>query len=357
MEADGGPEKSRNVKKRMEIPDYTSYFVHLSPIVDCGMKKLFTSTTFLAVICCVLWASPFVPLKVGLQITPRPLEFAGYRFFLAGFFIALFYAFSRIGKAPEGDRGGYFTQVRRNFPKIALISVFHTSLLYTFFYMGQMRVEAAIGALVVGSQPLFVAVFAHLMRRDDRLSWRKTAAILLGLAGLTIIASGKVSGADFMGWTPVVGILFLVGNNMTSAFSNVLISRTRTDRLEPSVFSSSQLMLGGATLLAVSYATQGFHGFPTQGIWWASLAVLVFISTVAIGLWFVLLARKGVKVSELNMWKFLIPVVGSLESWILLPEEHPRLYSIVGLLVLTSSLVLLNYRSLHDVLFPAKKSE
>ena len=53
----------------------------------CGMKKLFTSTTFLAVICCVLWASPFVPLKIGLDIMPRPLEFAGYRFFLAGFFL------------------------------------------------------------------------------------------------------------------------------------------------------------------------------------------------------------------------------------------------------------------------------
>lgn len=315
------------------------------------MRKLFTSTTFLAVICCILWASPFVPLKIGLEITPRPLEFAGYRFFLSGFFIAVFYALSRIGKKNEPGKGSYFSQVRRNFPKILLISVFHTSLLYACFYMGQMRVEAAIGALVVGSQPLFVAVFAHFMKRDDRLSWRKTASILLGLAGLVIIASGKVSGADFLGWTPIIGILFLVGNNMTSAFSNVLISRTKTDRLDPLVFSSSQLMVGGLTLLAISYPVYGFHGFPVQGIWWVSLAVLVFISTVAIGLWFVLLARPGVKVSELNMWKFLIPVVGSMESWALMPDEYPQLYSVVGLLVLTSSLVLLNYGNLYRAIF------
>ena len=82
-------------------------------------------------------------------------------------------------------------------------------------------------------------------------------------------------------------------------------------------------------------------------MWWVSLAVLVFISTVAIGVWFVLLARPGVKVSELNMWKFLIPVVGSVESWWLMPDEHPQLYSVIGLLVLTSSLVLLNYGSLR----------
>lgn len=312
------------------------------------MRKLFTSTTFLAVICCVLWASPFVPLKIGLEIMPRPLEFAGYRFFLAGFFIAACYFIGRIGKKSRDDgRGGYFMQVRRNFPKILMISVFHTSLLYTCFYMGQMRVEAAIGALVVGSQPLFVALFAHFMKKDDRLSWRKTASILLGLAGLAIIASGKVSGADFLGWTPVIGILFLVGNNMTSAFSNVLISRTKTDRLDPMVFSSSQLMVGGLTLLAISYPSAGFHGFPAQGEWWVSLAVLTFISTVAIGLWFVLLARPGVKVSELNMWKFVIPVVGSLESWALMPGEHPQWYSVLGLIVLTSSLILLNYGNLR----------
>lgn len=211
---------------------------YVSPVRK--MRKLFTSTTFLAIVCCVLWASPFVPLKIGLQIMPRPLEFAGYRFFLAGFFIMLFlWVSGRKISASAGDErrsaffGSYFGQVRRNFSKILLISVFHTSLLYTCFYMGQMRVDAAVGALVVGSQPLFVALFAHFMRRDDRLSWRKTASIMLGLAGLVIVAWDKLSPESFVGWTPVIGMLFLVGNNMTSAFSNVLISRTKTDKLDP----------------------------------------------------------------------------------------------------------------------------
>ena len=327
---------------------------YVSPVRK--MRKLFTSTTFLAIVCCVLWASPFVPLKIGLQIMPRPLEFAGYRFFLAGFFIMLFlWTSGRKISASAGDErrsaffGSYFGQVRRNFSKILLISVFHTSLLYTCFYMGQMRVDAAVGALVVGSQPLFVALFAHFMRRDDRLSWRKTASIMLGLAGLVLVAWDKLSPESFVGWTPVIGMLFLVGNNMTSAFSNVLISRTKTDKLDPLVFSSSQLMAGGLTLLAVSYVFEGFDGFPVQWEWWASLAVLVFISTVAIGVWFVLLARPGVKVSELNMWKFIIPVVGSLESWAFMPGEYPVASSVVGLVVLTLSLVMLNFGSLRRI--------
>ena len=289
---------------------------YVSPVRK--MRKLFTSMTFLAIVCCVLWASPFVPLKIGLQIMPRPLEFAGYRFFLAGFFIMLFlWVSGRKISASAGDE-------RR--------SAFFGS------YFGQ-----------VGSQPLFVALFAHFMRRDDRLSWRKAASIMLGLAGLVIVAWDKLSPESFVGWTPVIGMLFLVGNNMTSAFSHVLVSRTKTDKLDPLVFSSSQLMAGGLTLLAVSYVFEGFDGFPVQWEWWASLAVLVFISTVAIGVWFVLLARPGVKVSELNMWKFIIPVVGSLESWAFMPGEYPVASSVVGLVVLTLSLVMLNFGSLRRI--------
>lgn len=244
----------------------------------------------------------------------------------------------------------YFFQVKRNLKKILIISVFHTSLLYSFFYLGQMRVDGAIGALVVGSQPLFVAVMAHFMKKDDRLSWRKIISIILGLTGLVVIAWDKVSEVSLVGWSSIVGILFLVGNNMTSGFSNVLISRTKTDHLDPLVFSSSQLMVGGATLLAVSYTFWGYHGLPSQMQWWVSLAVLIFISTIAIGVWFVLLARPGVKVSELNMWKFLIPIIGSLESWAILPDEHPYTAAVIGLVILTLSLLLLNYSAIRNIL-------
>ena len=311
------------------------------------MKNFLTSTSFLASVCCVLWASPFVPLKIGLEYMPRPLEFAGYRFFFAGLFIALY----------VGINKKYFYQVRKNIRTILVISVFHTSLLYSFFYLGQMRVDGAIGALVVGSQPLFVAVLAHFMKKDDRLSWRKICSIILGLIGLVVIAWDKVSQVSVLGWSSLVGILFLVGNNMTSGFSNVLISRTKTDHLDPLVFSSSQLMVGGATLLAVSYTFWGYHGLPSASAWWWSLAVLIFISTIAIGLWFVLLAREGVKVSELNMWKFLIPVIGSLESWAILPDEHPYTAAVVGLVILTSSLILLNYSTIRNKILKMKKTK
>lgn len=305
------------------------------------MKKFFTSTTFLATLCCVLWASPFVLLKVGLEIMPRPIEFAGYRFLLAGVIIALF--------AGVGIKE-YLREVRENLSTVIIVSIFHTSLLYSFFYMGQMRVDAAIGALIVGGQPLFVAIFAHFMGRNDKMNTRKALSILLGLTGLVVVAMGKIDEISIIGWTPVIGILFLIGNNVSSGISNVIISRVHTHDIKPLVFSSSQLIVGGATLLCVSYSWEGFHGLPSQWQWWASLAGLVFISAVAISLWFVLLSRENVKVSELNMWKFLIPVIGSLEAWIFMKNESPTLTSLAGLVILTSSLVMLNFPAIKKIL-------
>ena len=51
----------------------------------------------------------------------------------------------------------------------------------------------------------------------------------------------------------------------------------------------------------------------------------------------------GVKVSELNIWKFLIPASGAALSWILIKDEKPDWISISGMLVITISLVTLSY--------------
>jgi drug/metabolite transporter (DMT)-like permease len=67
------------------------------------------------------------------------------------------------------------------------------------------------------------------------------------------------------------------------------------------------------------------------------------LSAAAFAIWFSLIQRPGVKVSTLNIWKFLIPVLGAILSWILINEEKPDLISILGMAVISVSLVTLNY--------------
>jgi len=68
----------------------------------------------------------------------------------------------------------------------------------------------------------------------------------------------------------------------------------------------------------------------------------------AFSLWFKLLQRPGVKVSELNLWKFVIPVLGAILSWLLIPDEHPEWLTVSGMIIITVSLIMF-YRSTREV--------
>jgi drug/metabolite transporter (DMT)-like permease len=64
------------------------------------------------------------------------------------------------------------------------------------------------------------------------------------------------------------------------------------------------------------------------------------MASTAFSIWYVLLQRPGVKVSELNLWKFLNPVAGALLSWWLIKDENPEWLTIAGMIIITVSLIL-----------------
>jgi drug/metabolite transporter (DMT)-like permease len=96
-------------------------------------------------------------------------------------------------------------------------------------------------------------------------------------------------------------------------------------------------------LTLVSIPVEGVNLGPFPLEYYAALAWLSFLSAAAISIWFVLLKRPEVKVSVLNVWKFLIPVSGALLSWLILENENPDIISVSGMVVIAISLLALNY--------------
>jgi len=140
-----------------------------------------------------------------------------------------------------------------------------------------------------------------------------------------------------------IGIAILILNNGLAGIGNVVVSKTAAE-LPPLVLSSFSMIVGGAILYLFALPIEGFaHGpFPLE--YFGALAWLSFLSAAAITIWYTLLNRPGVKVSDLNMWKFIIPVVGAILSWAILPNEHADALSIVGMVIIASSLLVLNLK-------------
>jgi drug/metabolite transporter (DMT)-like permease len=139
-----------------------------------------------------------------------------------------------------------------------------------------------------------------------------------------------------------MGIGFLFINNLFSGYSNVMVSK-QPRKISPLVLSSTTLFIGGLSLFLVSIPVEGLQFKPAPAVFYFSLGWLAFLSAAAFAIWYGLLQRPSVKVSHINMWKFLIPVSGAILSWILIKNEHPDMVSLIGMAVITLSLIMLNY--------------
>jgi drug/metabolite transporter (DMT)-like permease len=295
-----------------------------------NLKKLLSNTIFLAIVACLLWSSAFAGIKIGLQYTP-PLQFAGIRFIISGLMILPFC----------GPLAKTFQAMWQHRGPVLKVSLFQTFLLYALFYTGISRVPANITAMVIGASPLFISVLAHIMVSDDKMTLRKTFSILLGIAGVVIIATSREGDYSWEGGQEFWGIIILVVANICGGVGNVLAAQ-KTKGINPLVMNSAQLFIGGLALFLLSLPIESLDLSPKPSAYYVALGWLSFLSAAAFSIWFVLLQRPGVKVSELNIWKFIIPVFGALLAWMLIPEEKPQMVSIVGMVVISFSLVLLN---------------
>lgn len=287
---------------------------------------LIKSTTFLAIIACTLWATAFVGVKIGLKYN-SPLQFAGIRFFISGLMILPFI---------ENLRSKTHT-AWKNKGKIMLVGLIQTTLQYALFYTGMNYVPGSLGAMIVGSGPLFVALVAHFLMPGDTLTRKKMFSILLGLSGIVVISLGR-KGMGATGDLVVFGIIVLIANNVLTGFGNILVASDKR-KIPPLVLSSFSMIFGGALLFTIGAVVEGvrFGPFPLE--YYLSLGWLSFLSAAAISIWYTLLKRPGVLVSSLNMWKFIIPVLGAILSWAMLPGENPTILAFLGMLLVTLSLI------------------
>lgn len=293
------------------------------------MKDILKSTTFLAIIACWLWSTAFVGVKIGLEYH-TPFQFAGIRFFISGVLIFIYF-----GKPKQ-----FFAELKANLKFIVILSLIQIFGQYALFYSGLNLVPSSLAAMIIGSQPLFIAIVAHFSFHNDKMTPLKTGSILIGVVGIIIITLGR-SQVEFKGDLELIGIALLLLVNLLSGYSNIIVAK-KSAGISPVVLSSTSLIIGGLMLSIVSVPVEGINLGPFPLEYWYALAWLSFLSAAAITIWNFLLKRPGVKVSVLNFWKFLVPVLGAGLSWIVITDEKPDFVSILGMAFIAVSLLALN---------------
>jgi drug/metabolite transporter (DMT)-like permease len=252
------------------------------------------------------------------------------------------------------DMRKYFRQLIMNWKFIMQVAILQTGILYFLFYTGLDMVPANISAVITGAGPLFVSLLAHFFLHNERLEPVKVISITLGMAGIILIGADRFS-PNLKEAREFWGILILVLSNISSSMGNIVVAGSKKRMIHPVVLNSAQLFIGGFVLYILSRFMEEPSPGPRPFQYYASLLWLVCLSATAYSIWFGLIRRPGVKVSALNVWKFLIPVFGAILSWVMLPEENPELVVVAGMAIITLALLLLYYPLVGKVLVMVKE--
>lgn len=282
-----------------------------------------------AILACLLWGSAFAGAKIGFQYAD-PIYLSGLRFTLAGILLMPVLWLKGVRLAPA----------LRHWRFMLLFAFMQTYLQYGLFFLGLDKVPGATAAIIIGGGPLFVAIMAHLALTNDKMTLRKIIAILLGLSGVVFIslAKGQLT-SDNSSFYPGVGLLLL--SNLVGGYTNIMVVKKKQYNLSPIALTSFANFTGGLMLLLTSLLIEKpeLQWYPAE--FYLALLWLAFIPAAGFSIWYGLLQRPGVKVSELNIWKFVVPVSGCILSWLLLPDEKPDFSSVIGILIITLALQIL----------------
>lgn len=276
----------------------------------------------------LLWAGSSLAAKIALQSIP-PMTLAFVRFSLA--------ALLMYGVALA--RGVDMRVARRDWSHFWAMGILGLALTYLLSYAGIERTTASESALIIATEPVFLALLAYFYLRE-KLTPAKIFGILAGLGGVYfIVANGwqlpRLSGMVIGDMMIALGLVFEAGSSIVG---KGLVARY------PAISVMTYQMTSGAIALAPFAAWELIYSGrvltipPAPALW--SLLYLVLPCTVfAYTVWFTILDKRSA--GEMSVYLFVQPVGGAFLGAYFLGDKI-TLYTLAG-----AALVLLGVALIH----------
>lgn len=257
----------------------------------------------LLIIVMAIWGMAFVAMKVVVPETGPFWLAAGRTGF--GFLVVLPFLLWAGLKLPKGGMQWAY---------LAVVVILNTTLPIILISWAQLTLSASVAALLMGAGPFFALFFGHFTTSDERFTWMRLFAVLIGFLGIASVVGFDTFQELGSDQSLAEGALIL------AAFMYVVAGFTvRRIDLPPISLAAWSLAFGTLLLVPTSLIVSGplpIH-ISSEALLW-----LAFVGVFGTGLGFMLRYHLINKIgySMFSIGVNLIPVFGVIFGALILSE-------------------------------------
>ncbi|MDR0520067.1 MAG: DMT family transporter [Clostridiales Family XIII bacterium] len=274
----------------------------------------------------------FSTMEVGLKIAQGavdPFQMTFLRFLIGGACLLPFGLMELRGKGLPSARLLAWQ---------AALGVVCVPVSMVLFQLSVTHSNAATVAVIFCSNPIFIALFAHFLNKNDRLTKLKLLAIAPAAAGIIFMARPW----DMRAGDSAVGVLLSISSAMLFALYSTLSART-LDKAGTCAQTSASFIFGALALL-IAMLIAGIPAFDGLA---ANLPIILYVGIVVTGGGYILffLAVKSSNSTTASLTFFFKPAIAPVMAVIVLGETITwNVYAGIALVLLASYMIIYDKR-------------
>lgn len=213
---------------------------------------------------------------------------------------------------------------REDMKRVALLGLVAMTFPFYLYPLAEQSVSSSITGMINGSIPVTTVVAAAILTRKMP-SRRRSLAVLIGFAGITLISFGSVG--DGKG-ASIHGVVFLLAATCCYAFTSIL---SREMQMK---YGTLTVLLWQEMFALLFSLPLGIPAFFDSSFSWSALLALMVLGAFGTGFAYVMYGMLMVRAGAVRgvIGVFFTPIVATILG-LLFRDEKVSLLSIVGMCI------------------------
>jgi drug/metabolite transporter (DMT)-like permease len=195
------------------------------------------------------------------------------------------------------------------------LSLSQTALPMTLIFWAEQYVTAGLSAVLYATMPFFVAIFAHFLPSEERLSTWNLSGMLLSFAGVVMLFSGELSVDQYSYFG---GFALVVAAGISAC--GIVAGKKYSGSIDPTANIAVQMGVGALILTTGGVL---FESITPLDFNLASMVSILYLGVIASPLGFAAMywLFGHMEATRLSLLTFITPIVAIVLGWLILGEQ------------------------------------